>query len=154
MAFSELSLNSGPLLPRIPTGEALHRRPAADERGAVAGLELLEAGAVGDAGDHLAAVDQRLEVARHQPKQLLGVMGRRVGGHRRAGAELAPVEVRHHLAADAQGVGPRPRPGSRPGPETSACICAPPSVSSSESSPVAIFTSGGPPRKHFWTGCG
>ena len=30
-----------------------------------------------------------------------------------------------------------------------ACISAPPSDSSSDSSPVAIFTSGGPPRKTF-----
>ncbi len=34
-------------------------------------------------------------------------------------------------------------------PEVRACIPAPPSDSSSDSSPVAIFTSGGPPRKTF-----
>jgi hypothetical protein len=34
-------------------------------------------------------------------------------------------------------------------PETVACIEAPPNSSSSASSPVAIFTSGGPPRNTF-----
>ena len=85
-------------------GEAVDGGPAADERGAVAGLELLEAGAVGDAGDDLAAVDERLEIPRHQPEQLLGVMDGRVGRHRRSRTPLAPVEMRHDLPADAQRV--------------------------------------------------
>jgi len=56
------------------------------------------------------------------------------------------VEPAHDLAAQPDGVDlvDRQVVGET---ETRACIEAPPSSSSVDSSPVAIFTSGGPPRK-------
>ncbi len=83
---------------------AVDRCPAADQRGAVARLELLEARAVDDAGDHVADVDGLAQVRAHQAEQLLGVVDRRVGAQRGGGSGLAPVQVGDDLAAQAQGV--------------------------------------------------
>ena len=89
----------------MPTGIAVDRRPAADHRRAVAALELLEPRPVDDAGDDVADVDRLAQVAAHEAEQLLGVVDRRLGiGESAAGPGLAPVEVRHDLAAHADGV--------------------------------------------------
>ncbi len=62
--FSADSENSTPLLAMMPTGMPWRCGEAADERRAVARLELVEARAVDDAGDHLAHVIGRAQVGR------------------------------------------------------------------------------------------
>ena len=85
-------------------GVAVQRRPARHQRGAVEGLELLEAGAIDDAGDHLAHVEGHTQVLIDDAEQLFRVVKRVVGRHGGAGAQLAPIEVRHHLAAHANAI--------------------------------------------------
>ena len=83
---------------------AVQAGPAGDERRAVERLELVELGAVDDAGDDLARVERRLQVGGDEAEQLVRVVHRRrdVGGRRRA--ELAPVEAGDDAPADADGV--------------------------------------------------
>ena len=72
--------------------------------GAVERLELVELGAVDDPGDHLARVERRLQVGRHEAEEVLLVVHRRgdVGARRRA--ELAPVEAGDDAPPEADGV--------------------------------------------------
>ena len=130
-----------------PEGVAAERRPAADQLGAVGLLELLEPRAVDNAGEDLAHVEGHPHVHRRDPEQLFGRIQR---------ARRPERPVRAQGAASAGGprcrvrcAAPRLRhvPGSRRAPRSAACIGAPPSSSSSASSPMAIFTRGGPPRK-------
>jgi hypothetical protein len=73
--LSELSLKSTPLLARIATCSP-QAREAADERGAVGGLILVEAAAVDEAGDDLAHVELNLHVPRNDPVELLRIVAR------------------------------------------------------------------------------
>ena len=85
---------------------AAEGRPAAHQLGAVGLLELLEAGAVDDAGEDLAHVEGHPHVHRRDAEQLLGrverLVGRSTGG---AGAEPPPVQVGDDAAGDADRVG-------------------------------------------------
>ena len=83
---------------------AADRRPAADEGCAVASLVLLESGTVHHPGDHLAHVEGLAHVTAHQPEKVLWVVHRLIRGHGGTGMGLLPVEVRHRLAAHADGV--------------------------------------------------
>ena len=129
---------------------AVDRGPAADQRGAVAGLELLEPRAVDDPGDRPRA-RRRAGAGPGSP----GRAARRGRGPARSGAASGPgpalrqLRWRHDLAAHADARPSRPRRSSRRGPTPRRASRPPPSVSSSLSSPVAIFTSGGPARKTF-----
>ena len=78
---------------------AVDRRPPAHQRGPEAGLELLEARAVHHPGQHGVHVDRCPQVASHQAQELVGIVTRRVRPQRRPRSGLAPVEVRHDLAA-------------------------------------------------------
>ncbi len=128
--------------------EAVEVGPAAHQRRAVERLELLEPRAVDDARDHLAHVERHADVGRRDAEQLLGVVARRLDGARAAaGPRLRqsrcatisrPMRMRVALVGG-EVVGEAAR--------CAACISAPPSYSSSASSSIAIFTSGGPPRK-------
>ena len=117
--------------------------------GAVGRLELVEPRAVDDAGDDLAHVDRHLQIGRRQAQQVFGIVERLfdVGGRRRARASSSSDWRRSRGRSAARPA--RRRPGSRTGPRRAECISAPPSSSSFDSSPVAIFTSGGPPKKHL-----
>jgi hypothetical protein len=64
--LSELSLNSTPLLARMPTGSP-RCGEAADQRRAVGRLVFVEAAAVDHAGDQLAHVELHLDVAGMMP---------------------------------------------------------------------------------------
>ena len=79
------------MLARIADRVALDARPAADERLAVALLELVEARAVDDPGDQLARVDLRAVVVGDQPVELAGIDGGRLRLARPATA--APAEL-------------------------------------------------------------
>ncbi len=56
-------------------GNAVDVREAGDERRAVARLELVEAGAIDDAGDHLADVVGGVQVGRHDAREFVGIVG-------------------------------------------------------------------------------
>ncbi len=77
---------------------------AADQGGPIERLELVETGAVDDAGDHLAHVIGRAHIGGHDPIELLRVIERRLdlGQHRTV--RLGLVEIGHDRADDAQGV--------------------------------------------------
>jgi hypothetical protein len=85
-------------------GEAVDRGPAGDEAGPVASLVLVEAGAVDDAGDHVARVEGRAEVDRRDAEEVVRVVSRLVGGRRGARAELGPMQRGDDLPADADAV--------------------------------------------------
>ena len=125
---------------------AVDRRPATDHRGAVTRLELFEPGTVDDATDDLADLERLAEVLADESEEFFGIERRRIGLQRRRRIGLVPVEVRHDFATQTDGVhlvvsevlGQAGDLG---------VLCAPPIVSESAISPVAIFTSGGPARK-------
>jgi hypothetical protein len=121
-------------------------RPAGDERWAVERLELVEVAVVDDAGDHLARVERHRRSADGDAEQLLGVVERRSAGCDGSGAELAVVEPGDDLAAepDASSSSSGEVVGE---PAHAGVHLGAAELSSSLSSPVAIFTSGGPPRK-------
>ena len=133
---------------------AVQLRPAGHERRAVERLELVErlavvrARAVDDPDDHLARVERLLEVGRDEVEEAVDVSSGS-GRTRRVPRPACRGSAGPRSAARSGSRRARPRRGSRPGRTTRACISAPPSDSSSDSSPVAIFTSGGPPRKTF-----
>ena len=79
-------------------------REAADQRRAEARLELVEAGAVDDARDHLPDVVGGGEARRHHAEDLVGVVSRLLRRlHRRAGRPR-PVQPRHRLPRQRQRV--------------------------------------------------
>jgi hypothetical protein len=82
----------------------VHRRPPGDQARPVARLVLAEPGPVDHPRQHLARVERDPEVRRRDAEQLVRVVPRRVGGLRRAGAELAPVQLRDDLPADPDAV--------------------------------------------------
>ena len=82
----------------------MDRRPAGDQAGAVSRLVFAEPGAVHDPGQDLAGIDRDPEVGRGEAQQFLAIVERFIGRAARPGPELAPPEVGHDLAADAQAV--------------------------------------------------
>ena len=76
----------------MPIGVAAERGPATDQLRAVEGLELLEARAVEDAGQHLAHVEGHPHVDRGDA-QVLGRVQRFDRRSRRLGAQPLPVQV-------------------------------------------------------------
>ncbi len=103
--FSASSENRIPLLPSTPDREPADRAPAAHELVAVERLELLEPAAVEHPGEDLAHVERHAHVGRRAPEQLARVVrGGSSAGSVGAGAELAPAQVAHDVAADAQRV--------------------------------------------------
>ncbi len=68
--LSALSLNRMPLLARMPTGKAVDAGEAANQRLPVERLELVELGAVNDAGDDVAHVVGRARVGRDDAVEL------------------------------------------------------------------------------------
>jgi hypothetical protein len=143
--FCDDSENRMPLLARMPTGKPWTWAQPHTRVEPNSGLNSLQARAVDDPRDHLAGVVRHLGVGRHDPEQLVGVVARRLDRPRRRRRRLLPVEVGDDLAAQAQGVelvGGQVVRDAR----DRACISAPPSSSWLDSSPVAIFTSGGPAR--------
>ena len=123
-------------------------RPSGDERGAVARLELVELAVVDDPGENVARVERRPQVGGRDAEELLGIVAGRPPGAPGRRTELGVVEAADDLAPDAEGV--ELVGGEVVGePAHPACISAPPRLSSSLSSPVAIFTNGGPPRNTF-----
>ncbi len=105
--FWAASENSTPLLAMIPTGMPREMREAGDQRLAEARLELVEARAVDQPGDHLADVIGRAQIGRHHAEDLLGVVGgilRRLPSVRR-GSARAPVQVADRAARQRQGMG-------------------------------------------------
>jgi hypothetical protein len=93
-----------PVVGQDPDAEAVERPPPGHEVGSVDGLELLEPGAVEDAGQHLTGVERLTQVDGGEVEQLLGVVDRRVGGLGRARTELAVPEPRDDLARPADRV--------------------------------------------------
>ena len=87
-----------------PDGHAVQMREAADQRGAIEALELIEFAAIDQPRDHLPHVIGIAHVAGDDAIQLRRVVmrfGRRFQRQRRA---LAPVQARHDAAADRQGM--------------------------------------------------
>ena len=82
----------------------MDRGPAGDQGGAIERLEFFKPRAIDDAGNHLADIEGLAQAARHDAEQILAVVNRRIGRARGAGPELAPVQVRHHLAAHADAI--------------------------------------------------
>ena len=125
-------------------------REAADQRGAVERLELVELAAVDDAGDDLVHVIGRADVLGDDAVQFFRVEVRRARFAQRldpprlgfAGGERAR-RCRGRWSAHAR----HSRRGDRRRPLLRACRSPPPKSSALISSPVAAFTSGGPPRK-------
>ena len=133
-------------------GEDRHRvavqvREAGHQRGAVVGLNSSSSRAVDDARDDLAHVVGLARVGGDHAVDLLGGIERL--------ARLAHVQARRacvqfRLRDDSPHDGERVRVVQREWsatPETRVCTSAPPSSSALTTSPVAAFTSGGPPRK-------
>ena len=81
--------------------KTLHGGVAAYGRGAVVRLEVEEIAIVGEARDHLAHVDRRLAVRRHDAEQFVRVVARRLALRR---GHIAPVQARDHLAREAHAV--------------------------------------------------
>ena len=102
--FLASSENRIPLLPRMPTGIAADRSPAAHQLVAEQRLELLEPAAVEQPSEHLADVERDAHVGRRAPDQFGRVVQRIVGRLGRAGPEPLPTEVADDLAGDAQAV--------------------------------------------------
>ena len=77
---------------------------AADERVAVEGLELVEAAAVDDPGDHLERVELVPVVLGHDPVELARVDGGRLGGAELPGWRRRVAEVTDDLARERERV--------------------------------------------------
>ena len=125
----------------VDVGEAGHQRRA------VLGLELEEAAAVDDPGDHLAHVVGGAGVGGDHPVQLAGIDDRLVGRDDRPG-RLGPAGP--SVATMARTMARAWRSSAARWsvtPDRRACSSPPPSSSAVTTSPVAAFTSGGPPRK-------
>ena len=87
-----------------PDPVAVDVAPPRHQRRPVHRLVLGEARPVDDAGQDLPGVERHLEVHRHDPEQLLGIVHRLLDGPVGAPAELAEPEVGHDLAPDADAV--------------------------------------------------
>ena len=83
-------------------GEAVNRRPAADEFVSVQGLELFEAAAVKESGVNLANIEGNTHISRGATQQFSRVIDRFVRGFGRTRAELLPLQMLHDLAGDAE----------------------------------------------------
>ena len=128
--------------PAVDVGEA------GDERLAVARLEVVEAAAVDEAGDDLADLDRPARVGRDggstgRPRRPPAAPGASrshgAGGGRRF--RFATIERPSAIACSSS----RARWSATP--EIAVWTSPPPRSSALTSSPVAAFTSGGPPRK-------
>ena len=97
--------NRMPLLATHADGVPADRRPPAHELRAVELLELLETGAVDDAGDDLAHVEGHAHVHRRDAEQLLGRVERLVGRVDRSRTETRPVQVGHDAPRHADRLG-------------------------------------------------
>ena len=125
---------------------AVQAGPTGDQRRPVQRLELVELRAVDDAGDDLARVERR---SSDRAARGRGGRPRRAPAGRRRRPDGGP-SLRQLSRATMR----RPRRIASSSsaarwsesPETRECISAPPSDSSSASSPVAIFSNGGPAR--------
>ena len=81
VAFCDSSLNSTPrALARMPSGYPCSWAQPVTRDGSVQRLELVEFGAVDDAGDHLTRIERDAQIRGHDADQLLGVEQRL--GHR------------------------------------------------------------------------
>ena len=125
---------------------AVDVRLAADQGRAVGRLELVEARAVDDAGDDLASRRTACGCRSTRGPAALRVVERLLDRHAlRPGPSLRQLRC----ATISRPMRIASRSSSREvvgDARDAACISAPPSSSSSMSSPIAIFTSGGPPR--------
>ena len=123
-------------------------REPADERRAVSRLELVEAAAVDDAGDDLAHV---VGAARGRPGRCRRCRRGRMPAARAASAPTDRSSFgRPRLATMLRTMSSASSSVSAKWsatPEIAVCTSAPPSSSAETISPVAAFTSGGPPRK-------
>jgi hypothetical protein len=136
------SLNRMPLLAMMPTGmPSMRAKPQTG--GAEAGLELVEAAAVDDAGDDLAHVEGLARVDGITPYSSPPSNSGASGGRSPATALGISGWPRPRASASSRC---RSRPDGRPR-RTGACASPPPRSSALTTSPVAAFTSGGPPRK-------
>ena len=107
-----------PVVAEDADGIAVNGRPAAHQGRPVEGLELLEARAVHHPGNDLAHVERDRQILADDADQLVPVVDGIVRRQARTRSELAPVQVRHHLAAETDTVdlGLRqvvPEPGQR-----------------------------------------
>ena len=130
-----------------PDRMALDAGEPADERVAVEGLELVEPAAVDEPRDDLQRIELVPIVLGDDPVEVGGVDSRRLGRRDLPGRRRGIAEVAHDLAGERERVLVRHRdsdPRRRSGVVWSV---APPSSSAVTSSPVAAFTSGGPPMK-------
>ena len=98
------SPNRIPLLATMPTGCPCRAGEARDERGAVAGLELLEPAAVDEPGDHLADVVRGAGVGGHDVVDALPGVRRRLGRGNVPRPGRPGAEARDDGAHDRQGV--------------------------------------------------
>ena len=103
--FSADSAKRMPLLATMPHGDAVELGEAGHQGGAVTRLELVEAGAVDDAGDHLAHVEGLAGVAGDDAVELGRIVERLLGSADAAAGRPHPVEVGHHPPRQLEGVG-------------------------------------------------
>ncbi len=96
-----------------PDGQAHDMGKAADQRLAEPRLELVEAGAIDNPGDHLADVIGRAQIGGHHVEQFLGIIGWRLGSRRILGV-VPRSERPHRASAPMPAHGRHPRPDNRP----------------------------------------
>ena len=141
------SLNRTPLLATMPDRMPVQPGEAGDEGRAVLLLELVELAGVDEAGDHLAHVVGGLHVGGHGSVQVVD------GGERLAAFDDVPGRRMPGPAGLRRCRGRSERACASFSarwsvtPETRECRSPPPSSSAVTISPIAAFTSGGPPRK-------
>ena len=88
--LTALSENSTPLLARIATGMPVDMREAADQRGAVERLELVEFAAIDDAGDDFVDVVGRADIVGDDRVEFLRSIFRRARFAQRQAVRHAP----------------------------------------------------------------
>ena len=136
---------STPLLARMPTSKPSMRAKPHTRVSPCNLLELLEAAAVHQTGDDLAAIDAGLVADAHQAGKFLRVVLRRLDRGRCPAQTRRLAEVGDDAARDLQAWASSSARWSVT-PLTRLCISAPPSGSMSTTSPVAANTSCGLPR--------
>ncbi len=145
--FCALSLNKMPLLAMMPTAMPSMRAKPHDQGVAVARLEFVERTAIHDAGDDLAHVEGLARVDGDHAIQLVCYIFRSYWRCDRPGASAcflfklvtaprASVSACRSFCARWSAT-----------PDRRVCTSPPPRSSLVTTSPVAAFTSGGPPRK-------